>query len=431
MRLLASLPLVALLFAAVPGLAPAHATVPALAAEAGMAASDNNDSVNQVLVMLAASAARRPPGGGYAAAAGRSRGARQPAWRKAEAIARAHGLQLLAGWPMPSLGLDCYVMRIGTGSDRERVLRELAGDPRLQWAQAMQQFRVLGSGDPLYVAQPTAKLWHLRELHAFATGKGVLLAQIDSGVAVEHPDLRGQVPQARNFVPGEAFVGESHGTEVAGIISARADNGLGIAGVAPQARLLALRACWQLSDGAARCSSFSLAQALQYALHARAQVINLSLSGPPDRLLARLLDAALEQGSAVVAAADPGAADGGFPAAHAGVLAVAADGVASPLAKLLRAPGQGIPTTEPGDTWGMVSGSSFAAAQITGLAALLLQLRPSLRPAELQHALAAGSGPLAARPGLSGVDACAAIAQARHACACDCASAPASLGLQP
>jgi hypothetical protein len=79
----------------------------------------------------------------------------------------------------------------------------------------------------------------------------------------------------------------------------------------------------------------------------------------------------------------------------------------------------------------MVSGSSFAAAQITGLAALLLQLRPSLRPAELQHALAAGSAPLAARPGLSGVDACAAIAQARHACACDCASAPASLGLPP
>jgi hypothetical protein len=350
-------------------------------------------------------------------------GARPPpaARRGAEAIARRLGLTVLASWPLPSLGLDCYVMRLGPADDRAQVLDRLASEPRVQWAQPMQVFKVLGAGDPLYAAQPTARRWHLRELHRVATGADVLVAQIDSGVAQDHPDLQGQLAMARNFVPGGDYAAESHGTEVAGIIVARADNGLGMAGVAPQARLMALRACWQLAAGDARCSTFSLAQALQFAIHSKARVINLSLTGPRDELLSRLIDAALAQGSTVVVAVDVAAADGGFPASRPGVLAVASDEGACPVAGGLRAPGDGVPTTTLPSGWGMVSGASFAAAQVSGLSALMLQLAPALTPAQLAEALRASASAGASAQG-GRVDACSALSRARpgHRCLCEC-----------
>jgi subtilisin family serine protease len=198
--------------------------------------------------------------------------------------------------------------------------------------------------DPLYAAQPVASAWHLDELHAHDTGKGVRVAIVDSGVARNHVDLRGQVALSRDFVSRQDSPGEAHGTEVAGIIAAVGGNGLGIVGVAPQARLLALRACWENGRAAASCSSFTLAQALQFAIDARVQVLNLSLTGPSDRLLARLLDAALASDISIVGAVDASAPDGGFPASHPGVLAV--DGLTH-VASIasVRAPSDGIPAT--------------------------------------------------------------------------------------
>ena len=76
----------------------------------------------------------------------------------------------------------------------------------------------------------------------------------------------GQVALKENFVDGRRELPEEHGTAVAGIIAARADNGVGIVGVAPNARLLALRACWQESSQATVCTSLSLAMALHFAI---------------------------------------------------------------------------------------------------------------------------------------------------------------------
>src|SRR6185295_8428623 len=137
---------------------------------------------------------------------------------------------------------------------------------RVESAQPINVFHTLGHNDPLYPLQPGARQWRLAELHEVATGRNAIVAQIDTGVELDHPDLRGQVALARNFVDGSDWAGEAHGTAVAGIIAARADNGIGIAGVAPQAVLMALRACWQAGDrGAASCNSFTLAKALQFA----------------------------------------------------------------------------------------------------------------------------------------------------------------------
>jgi hypothetical protein len=93
----------------------------------------------------------------------------------------------------------------------------------------------------------------------------------------------------------------------------------------------------------------------------------MSLGGPPDRLLARLLDAALARGITVVAAVQPARADGGFPASHPGVLAVGAESDGAGPVDALWAPGRDIPSAAPVHAWRFVSGASFAAAHVTGI----------------------------------------------------------------
>jgi subtilisin family serine protease len=378
-------------------------------------------AARQVLLMLRAPPPHYRPdaayGDGYRAAP-----AREARRRVAKAIAREHGLSPRTDWPMPALGLDCFVLDLPATASVEQVVRDLEDDPRVESAQPMQRFHLLGAGDPLYPAQPAALDWHLAELHRLATGRGVLVAVIDSGVDIAHPDLRGQVAAARDFVDGHDAVAEVHGTGVAGIIAARADNGVGIAGIAPQSHLLALRACSEAPDGTAGCTTFSLAQALQFAIDRKAQVLNLSLSGPRDPLLARLLDAAASRGIAVVAAVDGRAGDGGFPASHAGVLAVTGDDAPRPRAGILWAPGRGIPTTSPDGGWRLVDGSSFAAAQVSGLVALLRGLSPRLAAGRLHGALAPAEGLRLPAERPRPIDACAAVLRVGARCACNCAA---------
>ena len=371
----------------------------------------------QVLVLLHMAPAHfRPEGnysGAYADPAGRS--ARR---RTAARIAREHGLMMLTDWPMPLLGVDCYVMGVPAGQSAPAVVETLAHDPRVSWSQPMNVYRAFGHDDPLFAMQPAAREWDLAELHDVTTGRDVRVAIVDSGIEASHPDLAGQIVLEENFVAGRPNIAERHGTAVAGIVAARADNGVGIVGVAPRARLLALRACAEQADGATLCTSLGLARALQAAVAHDAQIINLSLSGPPDRLLASLLDIALARGITVVAAVDRDAADGGFPAAHRGVVAVvdATPGLAS--AGAVQAPGRDIPTTLPGSRWAVVSGASYAAAHVSGLYALLRELRP-------QRATSAGASAadeLVLRAD-GRIDACATVQRSGGACACACIAA--------
>ena len=315
-------------------LACAAACTPARAQSAG-----EPDASRQLLVLLQLPPNHFRPDSTYSGSYGDALGA-SARHRVAERIAREHGLGLGIDWPMPLLGVHCYVMSLPEGEPAEPALRALARDPAVAWAQPMHVYRTRGAhADPLFPAQPTALAWQLAELHDLATGREVRVAVIDSGVELDHPDLAGQVVLAENFVAGRPYAAEQHGTGVAGLIAARADNGIGIVGVAPQSRLLALRACWQQSPEATLCNSLSLALALHFAIAHDAAVINLSLAGPPDRLLAALIDSALAHGLAVVAAADRSAGDGGFPASHHGVIAIVDDGAGAVPAGSFGAPG--------------------------------------------------------------------------------------------
>jgi len=340
------------------------------------------EAQRQLLVMLQLPKAHYRPDGSYAGNYGDGVG-RESREQVAQALARAHGLELKSEWPMPLAGVDCFVMRLPDGDSRTtaQAAQAVAEDRRVAWAQPVSLYHAQGSQqEPLYPAQPAARQWKLAELHQVATGRGVRVAVVDSGVEANHPDLVGQVAFSGNFVDERALPAESHGTAVAGIIAARADNHAGIAGIAPGARLLALRACWQATPAQTLCSSLGLAKALYAAIQQGAHIINLSLGGPDDRLLALLLDQAQARGAAVVAALPASPSAGGpFPADHPGVLVV---GSAPPLpAGAVMAPGRDVPSTAVGGGWALVSGSSFSAAHAAGLLALVRELDAKGLPA--------------------------------------------------
>lgn len=386
--------------------------------------ADDASADRQLLVMLRVAPPHFRPDSSYAG--GYDSDVRRASQRRvAEGLASRYELTLVDGWPMPALGVDCFVMQARSRDSVLRTVDLLAGDPRVESAQAMSLFHVLSHNDPLFPLQPSAMLWRLDEVHKVTTGKRVRVAVVDTAVEIDHPDLSGQLVLERNLVDRRPGAAELHGTAVAGIIAARADDGVGIAGVAPESRLIALRACWQPGDAGARsvCSSFTLAKALQLAIDEKAEIVNLSIGGPRDRLLERLLDVAMSRGIIVVSAVDPSARDMGFPASHRGVLAVAGVGGQDVPPTVLLGPGRDIPSAIPGKKWGFVSGSSFAAAHVTGLVALLRELAPHVQSHQIQAALAPAVAPGARHDQRPMVDACAAIASIGGACACSCAVA--------
>jgi len=396
-------------------------SVAALSAVPACAALPPAGAADQLLVMLRLPPAHFRPdasyGGDYGDAAGLA--ARR---RAAAELARRHGLKLLSEWPMPILGVDCYVMETPKGASPEAVAAELSRDPRVAWSEPMHLYRGQASppNDPLFQAQPAAKVWRLADLHQVATGRGVKVAVVDSRIDARHPDLVGQVQVARDFLPDRPGEPEAHGTEVAAVIAALADNRVGIVGVAPHARLMALRACWQEpAQPGTLCDTLSLARALSFAIENGAQVINLSLSGPDDTLLSRLLDVAIARGATVVGAADPSLGRGGFPASHAGVVPVAVDGGDQAGRGFLLAPGRDVPTADAHGGWTLVSGSSFAAAHVTGLAALVREREP--RPAEPAHMFVTRGG--------GEIDACSTLQRVSGPCGgCGCPQGPAARG---
>jgi subtilisin family serine protease len=333
-------------------------------------------------------------------------------------VAAEFGLQPVEGWPMRSLGVHCAVFEVERGRSINSVIESLHADARVESVQPMQRFELQRSSardgwdDPYLPLQHSLSVAGIADAHRWSTGKGVRIAVIDTGVAVKHPDLRGQALESRDFVGGGPEKPDRHGTAVAGVIASVAGNRRGIVGVAPDARLLTLRACEELSvDGRGACTSFSLARALDHAIVARSDVLNLSLGGPRDPLLARLVARALAQGIVVVAARGDDMRHHPFPTNLDGVIAVSAstpDG-----AGRLNAPGQDVLTLVPPDGYDYLSGSSMAAAHVSGIVALLLEREPALRAADIEPLLARTSRPIrhddAGSPRV--VSACDALAQ--------------------
>ena len=392
-------------------------------APAAAAGSPPTQADRQILVMLRLVPDHFRPNGNYAGGYGDAT-AQSGRDRIAKGIARKYGLTVVDNWPMPMIGVDCFVMAVPDGRSTSAAAEQVSHDSNVSWAEPMSLYSsrgaaASGDNDALFAAQPAAAQWHLADLHRMSSGRGARVAIIDSGIDATHPDLAGQVAINRNFVSGQQLVPEQHGTAVAGIIAAKADNRIGIAGIAPGARLLGLRACWQVSGSTSTiCDTLSLAKALYFAVESDADIVNLSLSGPDDRLLRSLVDIALKKNRTVVAAFDPARPDGGFPASVPGVIRVSDSLAAATRGNVYFAPGRDVPTTEPGGRWFVVNGSSFSAAHVSGLIALLREKSHST-----QLALVAdrrGGGP---------IDACASLLRVVGVCDCHCGESRMATGV--
>jgi subtilisin family serine protease len=336
--------------------------------------------------------------------------------RAMRAVELEYGLREVNAWPIAPLNVHCAVLEIPDGTDRNALLAALAKDQRVKLTQPLQTFatRTEAYNDPYIGLQRGFKQMDVADAHPLSLGEGVKIAIIDTGADIQHPDLRDRVAAAANFVDTDdaQFRRDRHGTEMAGVIAAVANNREGIVGVAPDARLFIFKACWQSSADAdaARCNSFTLARALAAAFDAHAQVVNMSLAGPSDPLLSSLMREGLRRGILFVgAAADAlGAADSLVH--QEGIIEVASAETHSAVANALYAPGREILTLLPGGRYDFASGASIATAQVSGVVALMLAKNPQLSAAAAYRLLRDTSSSLqAADGGVMGVDACAAV----------------------
>jgi len=332
--------------------------------------------------------------------------------RAANHIADEFNRVTIAEWTIISLKVHCLVFGVAGDVAVDELLVRLEERPEVEFAQLMNEFEVSATSvtsavDPYANLQHNHATLELTQAHNWSLGDGTNVTIIDTGADLQHPELKTQIAAHHNFVENDDsdFSADAHGTAVAGVIGAASNNGVGMVGVAPSTRMIVLKACWYGSDASpAKCNSFTLAKALSHAIESRTDVINLSLGGPSDALLSRLVKRALSDGIVVVAAA-PSRSHSGFPADISGVIVV--DSNSQSAAQFpIKAPGDDILVPVPAGGYDYASGSSLSAAHVSGIAALLVAQRPGLTGSQVNTLL------VASRPTVDeSVNACRALAE--------------------
>ncbi|MEV4624546.1 type VII secretion-associated serine protease mycosin [Asanoa sp. NPDC049573] len=249
--------------------------------------------------------------------------------------------------------------------------------------------------------------WPLRQLRPdlawpISEGAGITVAVIDSGVSPNHPALKGKVLQGRDFlVPSTRGQCDeaAHGTLVAGVIAGQKPEGSVFTGIAPKARILPIRVLEKAGREQGTTAGEHIVSAINWAVESKVDVINLSLTTDPTPALERAINNALDHDIVVVAAAgNDGGSNGtqqsAYPAAYDGVIAVAGidkdghhvDTSTSGAYVDVAGPGAEVDGPMPGsDGYARFKdgGTSFAAAYVSGLAALIRSAEPKLSPAQV------------------------------------------------
>jgi subtilisin family serine protease len=313
---------------------------------------------------------------------------------QADELARRHGLARLQSQSFPLIGATIGLFRITGRRSIEAASRELATDAGVHAVQPnfryllQDQAAALTEGDPAQYA--LAKL-RLPEAHTLAHGANVTIAVIDSGIDVKHPEFASSIADTFDAL-GSKEGAHLHGTGVAGAIVAHAR----LMGSAPAARILAIRAFGTAANGV-ESTSFVILRALDYAAAHGAQIVNMSFAGPKDALIERGIAAAAAKGMVLVAASGNAGAKSPplYPAANGNVIAISATDAQDRLFTAsnrgsyiaVAAPGVDIFLPAPDGKYQMTSGTSFSAAYISGVAALLLERNQALKPDELRAIL--------------------------------------------
>jgi subtilisin family serine protease len=311
-----------------------------------------------------------------------------------DAVAQSHGLQVLERINLDHLNGRLVRLRITDGRTPATVTAELQGDVRIYAPQANFYYRHQQADTSSSMALQYALLkLDVPRAESLAHGSGALVAVIDSGIDQTHPDLAGSIADV--FRGSEAdSAGDSHGTEISGIICA---HGV-VRGVASDARLLDVRVFQpRRSDRPSVATTFDLMRGIDWALAKHARILNMSFVGPRDPLLERSIGVAAAYGAIIVAAAGNGGpkAPFAYPAAYPGVIAVTATDVADRLYVsanhgryiAIAAPGVDVLVSSGDHAHQLVSGTSYAAAYVSGIVALMIERNPSLRASAARLAL--------------------------------------------
>jgi subtilisin family serine protease len=313
---------------------------------------------------------------------------------QADQLARRHGLTRVESRNFPLIGATIGLFRVTSHRPTEVVSRELAADASVRSVQPnyryllQDQKAALTEGDP---AQYANAILRLPEAHKLAQGSNVTVAVIDSAIDVHHPELAGAIVDSYDAL-GSKEGPHPHGTAIAGTIAAHAR----LMGTAPAARILAIRAFGTASNGA-ESNSFVILKALDYAAAHGAQIVNMSFAGPNDALIERAIDATAAKGIVMVAASGNAGAKSPplYPAANPKVIAVSATDAQDKLFAAsnrgsyvaVAAPGVDIFLPVPDGKYQIMSGTSFSAAYVSGIAALMLERNPALKADELRATL--------------------------------------------
>jgi subtilisin family serine protease len=321
--------------------------------------------------------------------------------RQAAAVAEEYRLQQIDHWPIRALSVYCFVYRVANGEDRAVIIDHLRADVRVESVQPLNAFetgaRSTSNYDDTYVdLQHGLDTLDLTGAHRHTRGKGVRIAVIDSNADTHHEDLKGRVRELEDFADDGANPDRYHGTAVTSVIGANANNAKGIVGIAPEANVELYVACWSdAASNSAVCDSFTLAKAIDTLLERPPDILNLSLNGPTDPLVQRLLLQAHERGVIMIAAhsSDHGGQEN-FPASMSEVIDVGSskhsldrksldNGTLAPIF----APGEQILVAIPDDAYDFRSGNSLAAAHVSGVVALLLAITPDAPVSKIQSLL--------------------------------------------
>jgi subtilisin family serine protease len=261
---------------------------------------------------------------------------------------------------------------------------------------------------------------NLAEAHTIATGRNVKVAVIDSEIDAKHPDLQGVITATYDALPSADQTPHPHGTGMAGAIASHRR----LLGVAPGAKLLAVRA-FGIDEKGAQGTSMNIVKGLEWAVGQGAKVINMSFAGPRDLILQQAIKKLSDDGIILIAAAGNAGPKSPplFPAADANVIAVSATDMDDKVYKnanrgkhvAIAAPGVDILVPAPDGGYQLTTGTSVAAAHISGVVALMKERNPQLKAAEVRNILSATAryiGPVRTDVGAGLVDPVQALTRA-------------------
>ena len=306
------------------------------------------------------------------------------------------GVSILATEDLTILGSTAVRLHIDDGRTPAEVIRALAAVQMVAVAQPQYVYNLdqaagapapsssRSEGQPGDAAQYILQKLSLGDVHRMVRGTNVPIAVIDSEIDAAHPDLEGAVTQRYDAV-GAPDKPHPHGTGMAGAIAARQR----LLGTAPAARLLAVHA-FSTSVATPESTTFNILKGINWAVGQGARVINMSFAGPKDPSLERALKAAYDRNIVLIAAAGNAGPKSPplYPGADPNVIAVTATDVDDKLFTganrgkyiSVAAPGVDILVPAPENTYQITTGTSVAAAEVSGIVALLLERNPKLTP---------------------------------------------------